>query len=196
MATMNDNDRQVRAAVADAWRRIEDWLGEYAPASLAALAGPATSEEIAAAERALGFALPAEFAASLAIHRAVDLNGALVEIEHRDLSAWPELRDQEVEDFMWSVEEVHEQIRLGDCWRSGWIPLGREGDGSLFVLDLDPAAAGTYGQVLYAEQGIVPETVRYTGWLEALRDVATELASGRHYHGVDGVVEYRDHVQP
>ncbi|MFD8783615.1 SMI1/KNR4 family protein [Kitasatospora sp. NPDC059599] len=188
---MNDLDQQVRTAVADAWKRIEDWLAEHAPASLAALAGPATTEEIAAVERALGPALPAEFAASLAIHRAVDLNGALADVEHPDLSELPGLRDQEVEDFMWSVDEVHEQIRLGDCWRSGWIPLGREGDGSLFVLDLDPAPAGTHGQVLYAEQGLVPDTVRYAGWLDALRAAATELASG-HYHGVDGLIEYRD----
>ncbi|MDH6708396.1 cell wall assembly regulator SMI1 [Kitasatospora sp. MAA19] len=182
---MNSAEQQV----AEVWKQIEEWLAEHAPASLAALGGPATAEEIAVVEGDLGCSLPAEFAASLAIHRTVDLQGSAIQIEHSDLTRFAGLRQTEIEDFAWAAAAEHDQIRLDDFWRAGWIPLGREGDGSLYVLDLDPAPGGTYGQVLYADQGIVPETVYYPGWLAALQDFATELEAGK-YQGVDGVLDW------
>jgi hypothetical protein len=53
--------------VADAWRKVTDWLAEHAPVSHASLLAPASEEEIAAADArlrdAVGFGLPTELAA-------------------------------------------------------------------------------------------------------------------------------------
>ncbi|MFD7169752.1 SMI1/KNR4 family protein [Streptomyces violascens] len=46
--------------VTDAWRRIEGWLREHAPATYAALGPGADDEQINAVENALGFAVPVE----------------------------------------------------------------------------------------------------------------------------------------
>jgi cell wall assembly regulator SMI1 len=54
--------------VASLWRRFESWLGVHSPRILAGLAPPATPERLAAAERTVGFALPADLRASLLIH--------------------------------------------------------------------------------------------------------------------------------
>ncbi|MGV9563916.1 SMI1/KNR4 family protein [Streptomyces sp. NPDC003480] len=46
--------------ITDAWRRIERWLGEHAPATYAALGPGASDEQIAAVDAALGLVVPVE----------------------------------------------------------------------------------------------------------------------------------------
>lgn len=61
--------------VADLWTRYEAWLTAHAPAVLGKLNGPARAEDIAAFERELGWRLPDDLHASLAIHDGEDRLG-------------------------------------------------------------------------------------------------------------------------
>ncbi|MFG2921854.1 SMI1/KNR4 family protein [Streptomyces sp. NPDC048305] len=58
--------------VQDSWTRIDAWLSEHAPRTLATLLPPAEVEEIAAAQEELGVTFPPDLVASLLRH-----NGAL-----------------------------------------------------------------------------------------------------------------------
>ncbi|MFJ3308953.1 SMI1/KNR4 family protein [Streptomyces sp. NPDC086549] len=51
-----------------AWERIETWLRQYAPASAALLRLPATAEQIAAAEDAIGYRFPPALRAWYQLH--------------------------------------------------------------------------------------------------------------------------------
>ncbi|MFI0372647.1 SMI1/KNR4 family protein [Actinomadura sp. 1N219] len=58
--------------LAAAWSRIETWLRAHAPASAALLRPPAGDADLAAAEAAMGVALPPTLAAWYRIHDGVD----------------------------------------------------------------------------------------------------------------------------
>lgn len=62
---------EVRRRVDAAWQRIETWLAGHAPATAATLAGPATPEQISAAQHGIGVPLPADLVASLLRHDGV-----------------------------------------------------------------------------------------------------------------------------
>ncbi|MFD9128463.1 SMI1/KNR4 family protein [Kitasatospora sp. NPDC059571] len=182
-------DAALRAAVADTWRRIEEYLAGHAPALLDGLAGPADDADIAEAEEALGRPLPVDFAASCRIHRAVDVPGGPV--DHLDVADLAEGRDEAVEDGGWDSPDADDEIRRDWGWRPGWIPLAHEGDGSIVALDLDPAAAGVLGQVIYADQGF-PDHVVADGWLSVLTDFADALEAGRYrYDEALGELDHR-----
>ncbi|WP_157536780.1 SMI1/KNR4 family protein [Kitasatospora mediocidica] len=164
-----ESARLERAAVADVWRRIEGSLMVHAPALLGGLAGPASAEEIAAAETQLGYRLPADFAASCMIHRAVAVPGAGPdEWMHWDVRELAAIREETADD--WSSQ--------------AYVPLTHEGDGSHLVLDLDPD--GSPGRLIYSDQGWDPDPgdVRAPSWLSALESFADHLEAGRYRYRI------------
>jgi hypothetical protein len=64
-------DMKEQARVEVAWRRIEEWLTEHAPLSRSLLREPATPEQIARTEHAIGVAIPPELRALYMIHDGV-----------------------------------------------------------------------------------------------------------------------------
>lgn len=177
---MNDQERgEIRAAVADVWGRIDAWLGEHAPAMLSGLGGPASPEEIAAAERDLGLTLPVDFAASCAIHRSVALNGVLSNIWQGDVSELAKWRDDSLDEGPGSSNDPDDEIRRDQEWRRGWVLLDYEPDGSSVILDLDPGPDGVVGQIIYMDQACIDEVISRC-WLDELRDFADELEADRY----------------
>ncbi|WP_123562497.1 hypothetical protein [Kitasatospora cineracea] len=88
----------VHRTVAAAWQCIERELAVRFPRFEARLGGPAAPGEVAACERALGFPLPADFAASCLVHRSVAFGGWIEGMEsHDDLAELPANRDTQVE---------------------------------------------------------------------------------------------------
>ncbi|MFC6595385.1 SMI1/KNR4 family protein [Kitasatospora paranensis] len=193
LAPDEGRDAALRAAVADAWRRIEEYLAGHAPAVLDGLAGPADEAEIAEAEEALGWPLPVDFTASCRIHRAVALPGGPADgVDHADLAVLAERRDEEVEEGGWDSAEADDAIRRDWGWRPGWIPLTYDLDGSITALDLDPGRTGTVGQVIHADQGF-PDHVVADGWLRVLADFAAALEAGCYrYDPARGELHRRD----
>ncbi|WP_323747931.1 alpha/beta hydrolase fold domain-containing protein [Catenulispora rubra] len=150
----------IRAAVADAWRRIELALATYAPDSLSGLGAPATQLDVEVAEAKLGYPLPEDFKASCLIHGSIDILGAdQGDCAHIDLARLPDMRDA---------------MDWGDEWRA-CVPLLAEPDGSYVVLDLDPERVP--GRLLYSDQGGEPDPddVRAPNWLSVLERFATRL---------------------
>ncbi|AUG78323.1 hypothetical protein CFP65_3533 [Kitasatospora sp. MMS16-BH015] len=165
----SESARLERAAVAEAWRRIEEALTVHAPALLGGLAAPASAEEIARAEAQLGYPLPVDFAASCMIHRAVDIPGAGPDDwMHWDVSELAGIRDNTADD--WSSP--------------AYVPLTEEGDGSHVVLDLDPE--GAPGRLIYSDQGWDPDPgdERAPSWLSVLESFADNLKAGRYRYSV------------
>lgn len=186
MDRQNHGETELGVAVADAWRRIDGYLGEHFPAVLAGLGGPASRAEIATAEAALGFALPADFTASLAVHRSVQVDGALNSyVRHGDIDELVTWRDEMVQEYTSGSDRPDDEIRRDQEWRRGWIPLDTEGDGSTVILDLDPGPDGASGQLIYADQGSVNRVLQRS-WLRVLRDFAEQLEADRYSYDPSG----------
>ncbi|MFJ9342054.1 hypothetical protein ACIRP0_22540 [Streptomyces sp. NPDC101733] len=78
----------MTVAISDAWKRVEDWLAEHAPALRAELAPPADSARIVEVERAIGRPLLRPVVASPARHDGFhDWRASLLPGFYRLLSA-------------------------------------------------------------------------------------------------------------
>lgn len=173
-------DQEQRAAIAarvtQAWDGIRVQLRTRHPGFSIHFGLGATTGEIAALEADLGFALPADFAASLAVHREVRFDGLLHGLcPHFDISR---LADARAGGLDWEDGDQQDPRIRGDyAWRPGWVPLDCR-DSDFDVLDLDPAPAGRYGQVVRISHDSWPD-VRAESWLAMLEHVADLLATGR-----------------
>jgi cell wall assembly regulator SMI1 len=135
---------------------------------------PASDADLAAAEQAMGVALPGALAA---FYRIADgqidpfrADGALPEGMRyaplfggyifnplaqmvREWEAWQSVR-ADFNDGTWA--EMHEPItlRAGDppvhreYWRPGWLPFATDGGGNSYAADMDPPPGGTPGQII------------------------------------------------
>lgn len=121
---------------------------------LADLNPPASESEIHAFESRLKLRFPADFIACYRIHngqrgrsKRLFQGKEWLSLQNIDLdwSTWEDL--QKGGDFKDSPSRPDAQIREG-WWRSGWVPFTSDGGGTHICLDLDPAATGTYGQVI------------------------------------------------
>lgn len=172
---------EAHGAVAAAWRRIERQLAERFPQFGVRLGAPATAAEITACEAELGFELPPAFAASCLIHRSVAFDGLVAGMcPHDDITRLPGNRDGQVElNDGWTSDRPDDQIRQDRGGRRGWVPLLGDTGSECDVLDLEPAAAGVYGQIINLDHGS-PNGVRSPGWLQLLTGFADDLEADRY----------------
>jgi cell wall assembly regulator SMI1 len=182
------------ASVQDTWSRFEHWLRANWPKGLARLKSPATDDQVAALEAALGVRLPADYVASLKCHDG-QVAGSQWLFPHGELlstsevlgqwTVWRELLDDgEFED---GGSDPQAGIR-GDWWNPQWIPFTHNGGGDHLCLDLDPAAGGCVGQVItmwhdMAEReregdGFAPWFARYVDDVLAGKVVYSEKSGG------------------
>jgi cell wall assembly regulator SMI1 len=117
------------------------------------LAAGATEEEIAAAEKALGQALPEDVKA---FYRRHDGSMDYSVVEGRELLSlqrmvqewkiWKELFDDGTfEGFDGAEPEAGVQ---DEWWIPAWIPVTHDGSGNHHMLDLAPGPGGKHGQIL------------------------------------------------
>lgn len=177
----------VQQAVVATWHRIERQLAERFPQFELRLGGPATAAEVAACETALGFRLPAAFAASCLVHRRVAFGGWVQGMDsHDDLLELPLNRDWHVElNDYWTSDRPDTEIRQDRGGRRGWVPLLGDAGSAVNALDLEPAAAGTYGQIINLDHGC-PNGAPAPGWLSVLHRFAEDLEQGRYELDRDG----------
>lgn len=136
------------------WERFERWLGVNHPALLDDLQPPASGQQLAALAGRIGIALPADFAASLAVHngqagraRHVFERYALLSITQLLMcwNTWNDLLDGG--DFDGRAARPAAGVQRV-WWDRAWIPFATNGGGDYLCIDLHPAAGGTPGQVI------------------------------------------------
>ena len=146
---------------------------------------PATPEQIAAAEAAMGVRLPEDVCRAYLMHDGQDPEGVgLVEI-----CEWLSLERMVQEWTVWNellVNGSFNDIRSAgvdhavrsDWWNPKWIPFTYDGSGNHYCIDLDPAEQGQSGQIITmwhdsAERDCV--AANFAGFMD---EVAARLESG------------------
>lgn len=180
--------------VVDAWQRIESWLHQHAPATLAKLRPGASEAEIAALQQTLGVRLPEGLKALWRQHSGCHPGplasfilgqGALMDFD-AVLSVYQQkMLLQRRED------ELNRQRGGGDkftMWRAAWIPFCSFGVDCLSGLCLDVESGRLWYWSEYAERTVGFESL--TAYLEEMADVleVPSLATGDKPGLVNGVL--------
>jgi cell wall assembly regulator SMI1 len=136
------------SGVVESWERIEAWLGEHAPRTLATLNGPAGPAAIAEAERAVGVEFPADLKASLARHDGAGEDGTT--LGRLELAGGYGLMSLDQIVGNWRslteiLESLGEELEPGDWWHPRWIPVADFCSGDHLIIDARPGRK--HGQV-------------------------------------------------
>ena len=144
--------------IEDIWTRLAQLLSGIDGAS-EHLADGATDETIRTAEETLGIELPESFRASWRIHDGTE--GHLFVVGPYRL--WPmsfiveeNVRNKsDLEDYAETLDDANDDGLVRGCiFSDGWTTFGDDGGASQLVIDFDPGAQGTSGQVLlFSEDG-------------------------------------------
>lgn len=136
------------------WKRIEAWLEENAPDTLADLRPGASEADVKKAEKALSVRLPEDMAASYAVHDGQrggsgPLFGdyALLSLEAavKEWKTLKKLKSAKVFEFMSGKPAPRV---TSDWWNPRWIPVASNSSGDFLCADLDPARSGKPGQII------------------------------------------------
>jgi hypothetical protein len=162
-------DGTTTARVGAVWDRIERWLAAYAPATAAALAPPASPDQVVAAQRRMSTAFPPDLVASLRRHDGAGRYAdALLPPLHRPLPV-AEIVDR------WSMLCA----TSGDFGRR-MVPFAARED-RLLIIDQRTTGRVHFGQ-FPAES-----TTSFDGWpasvVDLLEQVATTLETGHPFAG-------------
>lgn len=177
------------------WTEIESWLKANAPAIYEGLNPPASAQQVADAEKALGVRFPADCVASFQIHNGQKFDSPwlfdaweLLSLERivDEWKVWKDLLDRG--DFRES-RSVSFGATVDDWWSPLWIPLTYDGAGNHDCLDLSPGPEGRSGQIIKMWHDDVERTVMapsYEAWFSGF---ASDLKNGRckfseEYNGV------------
>jgi len=183
-----------QSKIAATWSKIEKWLDENAPASLASLQPPASAEPIADLEKQLGLPLagpggklPGELKESLLVHNGAKAEGSafwgLVEgwmlLSCEGIASWwrtmAELQDGG--DFNDCEAEGDGEVK-SDWWNRRWIPILEGPGGDLLCIDMDPDECGTEGQVIRFLHDEPDREVCETSLESLLRKFVVDLENG------------------
>ena len=141
----------------DVWDRIEAW-GKKSKAGSLKLRDGAKEKDIAAAEKKLGFKLPADYRESLLLHDGQETEPDFpwmpgcspLQPLHAILERWAEEREQE-EEFPGSGEDSADDARMLDgLYNAKRVPIAgtQWWDGDNTYVDLAPGSKGKVGQVI------------------------------------------------
>lgn len=140
--------------VVESWERIEAWLGEHAPQTLATLNGPADPATVAEAERAVGVSFPADLKASLARHDgAGEDGGTLGRLEL--VGGYGLMSLGQIVDSWRSLTEILQsqgQESAGDWWHPRWIPVADFCSGDHLIIDARPGRKHGQAGVFYSHE--------------------------------------------
>lgn len=169
--------RRVNAA----WKRIETWLAQHAPAGRRSLRPPATRKQINAAQRRMSVAFPADLAASLLRHDGVTDGGPGFTLP---FFYDPMPIAQIPAEWLMLCEVMAETFRTDDeitWWHPKFVPFASSNDGGNLFADQRPTGRGRIGD-FYNENG-----VDFDGWPTSitalLEQTATSLETGRPFAG-------------
>ena len=116
--------------VSESWRRIDAWLADHAPASLAGLNPPATTDAIARTESQVGMSLPRDLRESLLCHNGESRFGTalpcsrlfpveeIVDVRRMRVENW-EPDDPDLDETPW--------------WGEQWVPFAGDSVSPHFI---------------------------------------------------------------
>ncbi|MDJ0367259.1 SMI1/KNR4 family protein [Hymenobacter sp. H14-R3] len=143
--------------VTESWHKIERWLAAHAPRILHESLNPGAPEaELAVLAAAVGRPLPADYQALYRRHNGMrdETWGSLC----YGMSLLPLAAVLDAYEYHAPAQiltsplrRAAPTVRAGALQNPYWLRLGFDYSRSWLLLDLDPAAAGTYGQVLYLD---------------------------------------------
>ncbi|CAA9390626.1 MAG: hypothetical protein AVDCRST_MAG64-1173 [uncultured Phycisphaerae bacterium] len=172
------------------WSRIKKWFKANAPDKLDDLEDAADADDLNDAEERLGVKFPKELRAFYRLQNGTMEFGVFPALEPEEMPFGPvELDDLSVPtspDDVGSIK-IEADPRVKPLYMSPkWFPFASNGGGDYLMLDYDPAAGGTAGQVI---QWLHETSERrwVAASLEALlKQVADGLDSGRYVYDEDG----------
>lgn len=169
------------------WQRIETALDKAAPEVTRALAGPADVKQLRKLERKIGFKLPTELRASFARHDGMHdtlvrffNDERLLSVEQLQRRWDAHLQRMDTPEWAQPCPLTRDRkIKNDRFWSPAWLPITESGQDG-FVIDLDPAARGTVGQVFYfSASASRPRTVLASSFAGFLGKIATHLSRKR-----------------
>jgi len=170
-----------------AWQRIETWLAARAPASAAALAGPASLARLGEVQQRIGVTLPPELVASLLRHDGMGTGGGhLLPAIYRPVSA-ADIGSQAKSLCEVLTGGTNESV--GTWWHGQFVPFAVDGAGDVLFLDQRRGHGGKLGESDH--EGSVDFGRRPAGLTELLEQTAAALETGERTYG-----GYRAEVTP
>ncbi|NUR73398.1 MAG: SMI1/KNR4 family protein [Hamadaea sp.] len=184
-------DTDLDRAAAEAWTRVEYALFRVLPAAVPMLRPPATDAAIDAVAAELGLALPADFRASLRVHDGTGYQPSAVPLDNlysteEIVEATGMWRDNSDDDPLWTDPGVLAYlIDKGELRASGpvrptlsaenRVVVGTMNGDVWWLLDLDPPAGGTPGQVVRVDPECGTWDVLAPSWTDLLHRYADDL---------------------
>ena len=168
------------------WKRIEAWLEENAPETLADLRPGASDADVKKAEKALSVRLPEDVAASYAVHDGArggsapllgDYTLLSLEAAVKEWKTLKKLARDGVFEFMHGKPAPRVKP---DWWNPRWIPVASNSSGDFFCVDLDPARPGKPGQVITFYHSDAARDLVAKDFKSWLSDFAKDLEAGKY----------------
>jgi cell wall assembly regulator SMI1 len=177
---------QLNNQLNDVWQRIERWLQANAADIGADLSPGASDASLAAAADAFGAALPDEMADSYRIHDGARGGSAplfgkwrLLSLEHA-IKEWKQITPAGDDDDLDEVEDATAPQIKAAWWNPLWIPVASNSSGDFLCVDLDPATAGTRGQIISYYSAQPRRELIATGFAQWLAGFAADLERGAY----------------
>jgi cell wall assembly regulator SMI1 len=184
-------------------RRIATWLAAHAPRILTeSLHEGAAEGELSSLEAAVGKPLPEDYKALYRWRNGLDEDADNFGSLFYGLSFIPlarvaaafqrRLQDPEMVPVMYA----HAPVKAENVLNPYWLQLGFDGSHTWLCVDLDPAPAGRYGQVIFVDE--VNEAVfQVADSIEALlAQFADDLAQGHYSLEPDALEEGDEFLSP
>jgi molybdopterin molybdotransferase len=152
--TIRDIDDARSIDLRETWQQLEAAFAADASRLPGGLNGPASDDEIAALQTALGTRLPDAFADSLRIHDGQadsgdEFSGSDALLSSREILAQWRIWKGLVDGGDFDGVESEPDPGIGDDWYNlKWIPFTHDGSGNHLCIDLAPAEGGFAGQVI------------------------------------------------
>lgn len=182
--------------VEQSWARIERWLADHAPASLAALNPPASAQAIERLQATLGYALPEQLVVLLSQHdgAGVDWNVPQLTLPGGYGLMSAALIEQAWQTYTKALRAADDpDVITGLWWHPEWVPFAVAP--SFDALVIDHRSGPRQGQI----GDHLKELTYFESWgslAEMLADVADGLAAQREVDGelpvvIDGELHWR-----
>lgn len=181
------------SSIPNAWDRIHQWLRSHAPKILTNLNPGASELEIASAERALGIVMPDDWRELYHIHNGMNEEAnqgslfygmSFLSLERvlanytREAENKRELGNEYTPE---SVRAADPGIQLKEMHHKDWIPLAHDWGDTLIRVDLNPAASGKSGQVIFTDHVYRVAILLAPSICQFLDTFANDLECGRYF---------------
>lgn len=182
----------------DSWKRIRAWHKANTPPETFEPAPGASNEELTQLESLIGMKLPREFQESYRIHNGTSGSWLLyfgmlrslagIAKEWSTYSQWQKSNGYGLGSD-WQPVQLEDPEKIKSIW---WnprrIPISDNGGGDPVTLDLDPANAGTIGQIIRLNHEVGPINVIARGFAEWIEQIACDLEAGKFVYDEDNLM--------